>query len=317
MKKTVYSFHDIMNMKEDDDDFLLEEILPKGVIATIIGQGDTGKSYLCLDLARAVCNKDGHFIGKKLNIKHASAIYVSTEDGPKDHKRRFSFVFQELIKNMEGFRAIYDAENLDQKLKEELIKNPADLIIIDPLGDVFKDDINNGIQVRKFLDKYKKIASEFNCSIVFLHHISKSKVKDNPGKYDAVGSEAITSASRVIMNYSKKENGIRILTITKSNHLGDKNKDKGIELLFDTCNLHKATGVEVQATRSENSIPIKNNLEVKQQILELFKQNKSIRDIVETLNSKGVKIGKTTVSEIIKDLNLEKSDDNEHLSAAA
>lgn len=318
-KLQVLTFDEVMN-SQNEIEFLLEGHVQTGRITLLVGESDSGKSYFCLDFARAVCNGDEEFLGWNITAKHNAALFVSSEDFCEDHKERLKYVKRDKVRNMSGFKFIYNPENLPHVLKEYLKTNPTDLVVIDSLGDFFRGNLNDSISVRQFFSDFKKIAYEHRCAILFIHHIPKNKAANtSPSKHDALGSEALTSACRAVLNFKKTAPWKHMVTVTKGNQLGDDKKDKGLIITFDKENLFQATSeiIDFSTGDSRNSVGVKNDPKTVERVLELDSKGLTTRAITEKMREEGFKIGKTTVADIIKRGNSKKSDPDDQILNAA
>ena len=76
-------------------------------------------------------------IGFEIKARHNSAIYISTEDDDD----AISYLIGKQkdrtadIKSYKGLRFIFEVKNAALAIQEELVKEPADLVIIDAFSD--------------------------------------------------------------------------------------------------------------------------------------------------------------------------------------
>jgi RecA-family ATPase len=111
-----------------------------GLLA-LAGSSDTGKSSILRQFAIAVSLADAEFLGWKLNLKHNSAIYVSTEDDELavnyllNKQTRSRGLPPNRYKNL---RFLFDTTRLLEKLDKELSRQKTDCVIIDAFTDVLR-----------------------------------------------------------------------------------------------------------------------------------------------------------------------------------
>ena len=57
----------LKNLEVEDQDFLVENLIPRGVLCGLVGESDTGKSSFLRQLAVSLVYGDQNFLGFKLN----------------------------------------------------------------------------------------------------------------------------------------------------------------------------------------------------------------------------------------------------------
>ena len=80
----ILTAEDILKLDIKAVPMLFSPILQKVQVAALCGGSDSGKSYLCLNLAIAICSDDEEILGLKINKKYGSVIMVCTEDTAED-----------------------------------------------------------------------------------------------------------------------------------------------------------------------------------------------------------------------------------------
>jgi archaellum biogenesis ATPase FlaH len=304
----VISGADLISKQVTEMPTLLQPFLPRVGIAVMAGSSDTGKSAWLRQLVTAVALNMYEFIGYKLNLKHKSAIYVSTEDD----ENSISYLMQK--QNVEGLtpqqfrnlRYMFETEKLSEKLDQELGRLPADLVVIDTLTDVFgAHDFNNAVVVRAFLQQYNKLAIKHNCLIIFNHHLSKAKEHAVPSKNALLGSMAIESKARILLELRKDrfDDSLRHLIPLKGNYLPAEVKQTSVVLKFDENMLFSNTSKTVMIEELAGSRGVNVSAEMKERAAELKQQGESARKIAATLTLEfKTPIGKTVVGEWTKDV---------------
>lgn len=310
MPKYVFSASVLLRREVAEVPTLLKPFLPKVGIAVMAGSSDTGKSAWLRQLVTAIVLEEEEFIGQKLDLLHYSAIYVSTEDD----ENSIAFLIQKQnIQKMEperfkALRYIFETENLVKRLHNELFRMPADVVVIDTLTDVFGfNDFNNATVVRTFLHQYQKLASRYKCLVIFNHHLSKSKENGVPNKNAVLGSMAIESKARVLLELRKDrfDSSLRHLIVLKGNYLPAEVKESSVVLKFDADMIFSNTGKTEMIEDLAGNRNFNVTRELKERAAELKKQAKSVRDIVKVLFQEfNVSVGKSTVAEWVKDVSL-------------
>ena len=163
---------------------LVAPFIPKQGTMSLAGSSDLGKSYLLLQLADDVINRRESFLGFKLNVTHAAAIYLSTEDDEYSLCPRLLNLSKGKTDTTvyDNIRIIFETIDLVKRLDILLTEHPADLVIVDTFSDIFTGDMNQANQVRGYLQKFKELAGKYKTLIIFNHHCGKKNDSRPPHK---------------------------------------------------------------------------------------------------------------------------------------
>ena len=289
----------ILELRTTEVPMLCSPILQKVGVASLCGSSDGGKSFLCLCLAIAICGDDEEIFGLKIHKEQGSAIIVCTEDSAEDVCVRLRALLGEKKLNEGKLRFIFETGDILMKLKEELERQPADIVIMDTFRDLFRGNLNDSIDVSKFLAPYKELAMKSKSLFLFCHHIGKGKEKNEaPSKNDVLGSQGIESACRTVLMLKKRADSKRILTVVKGNHLPEEVKNNGIVLEFEpTRGFWRAENISPQTIEQATKALV---IEEEERVMDHYNRYGNIRQVAEALTSIGHRIGKTKVGEIVK-----------------
>ncbi len=218
---------------------LYDPIFPRVGLAVLAGESDAGKSMLLRQMA--ICVATGRpFLGMDFGGRHRSALYVSSEDGEDSTEAilpKNNVYFCDDERDWENLRFLFEEEDIRKKIDGRLARHPADLVIIDAMGNFFEGkDLNSSAQVQQFYKPYKALAEKHKCLIVFLHHVGKGREGNTPTKNALVGSQSIEAGVRVVLLLVKEKTdpNIRHLCIVKHNYLPSDYKRESIVLRFDS-----------------------------------------------------------------------------------
>jgi RecA-family ATPase len=145
--------------------------------------------------------------------------------------------------------------------------------------------MNISNKVRPFFDNYQELIREFKCSVVFIHHIGKSRENMALHKNQVLGSVGIVDKARQVLWLSrgKKTSTERQLTIIKGNYVSDEEKNKSLILNFDaesrTFEYLEEKGIKNPNISHNESI----DDETKQDIYDLIKAGTKREVIADTL----------------------------------
>jgi RecA-family ATPase len=126
-----------------------------------------------------------------------------------------------------------DQEEIIKSLNEQLQLCPADLVVVDSFGDIFKGgDSNNNMAMRNTVKLFDKIAKEHNCLILFVHHINKAAYRQAPGQEHIQGGAGLVQKVRLAIQLSEADGDKRYFTVVKGNYCPKEYKQNSLELHF-------------------------------------------------------------------------------------
>lgn len=238
IERTSYNAVELLALGNTKPNYLLAPLFPQKGTAVIAGKPDTGKSQfarqLCIQVALGLPN----FLGFQLNLVHKSAVYVATEDSLESTTYLLKTQLEGLQETAkENLRFIF-ADTMEQTeilegLEAELKKAPADLVVVDSFGDIFKGgDSNNNMAMRNTVKAFDKIAKQQNCLILFVHHINKGAYRLTPGQEHIQGGAGLVQKVRLAIQLSEGEGSIRYFTVVKGNYCPKEYKANTLELNF-------------------------------------------------------------------------------------
>jgi hypothetical protein len=237
-EKVIYNAVELMEMGDVETRYLIEPIFPQKGSAVIAGKPDTGKSQFARQLCIQVALGIKEFIGFDINPIHNKSIYIATEDNLEATRFLLSKQVNGLgEKAKENLRFMF-ADTMEQEeiliqLDNALAEEPADLVVVDSFGDIFKGgDTNNNMAMRNTVKSFDKIAKQHNCLILFVHHINKGAYRVAPGQEHIQGGAGLVQKVRLAIQLSEGENNIRYFTVVKGNYCPKEYKQNSLELNF-------------------------------------------------------------------------------------
>lgn len=229
---------------------LLEPIIPKVGLVSLVGSSDCGKSTLLRGLCMAICAGEKEYIGFKINAKYHRAIYISTEDDVHSISAIVNKQNQELnypIEKLRSLSYIFEVEDIVKTLNNFLSYLSHDVVVIDAFADIYHGSMNENNQVRKFLQKLKELADFYQVLIIVLHHTGKRTEQLSPSKHNAIGSQGFEAKMRLMMELRKdlEDPHKRHLCIVKGNYLPAEYKHSSYVLHFSDNLNYTATSERV------------------------------------------------------------------------
>lgn len=237
-EKTIFNAVELMAMGNIEPQYLMEPIFPQKGSAVLAGKPDTGKSQfarqLCIQIALGL--KD--FIDFKINPVHNKSIYVATEDNLEATRyllnKQMTGLGEQAKENLRFmFADTMEQEEILKELDKALTEEPADLVVVDSFGDIFKGgDSNNNMAMRNTVKTFDKIAKNHNCLILFVHHINKGAYRIAPGQEHIQGGAGLVQKVRLAIQLSEGEGSTRYFTVVKGNYCPKEYKQNSLELNF-------------------------------------------------------------------------------------
>jgi archaellum biogenesis ATPase FlaH len=234
---------ELAQLDKSDPPMLLEGLLPTTEIALLAGTPGLGKSTLSRELAVSVVSGKDTFLGLRLNAKHRRVLYVACEDGTLQTARileRYSAQMSEGLEFIWGGRLTL--KEILEEIDTALDEGPADLVVIDSLGNIFKGEQNSNSDIQAFFSKFAEVA-ERTC-VLFLHHLRKAGHGMAPDQVHIQGGGAFVQRARcVLMLTGPKHQSTRFLHCEKENDVSDLFKQEALVLDFDSnSKSYRATG---------------------------------------------------------------------------
>ena len=175
-----YSADSFLHLPLPEVPFYLQNWLPKKGKAELFGQAKSGKSYLCIQLARCIASGD-NFLG--IPTQKAPVLYLQFElgEGILQYRMRSTGKDYEGVYVGTTFSMKLDKrEGQDQFLKAISAVQPQ-VVIIDPFYKVISGDENEAHDVLIILNFLDEVIDTYNCSIFIIHHAGKELERGGRG----------------------------------------------------------------------------------------------------------------------------------------
>jgi len=161
---------EIINM-DCEIEWLIDKVLPKQAISLLFGKGGIGKTWLSLQLSRAIA-EGMPFLG--FNTQKTSVVYINFEDPRSVLKQRLETVGTSSNFYIWHLSHEPPPPKLDCKKWELYKKLPQEsLLIFDTLRAAHHGDENSSLDMAKIMEKLKELR-ELGYTILLLHHTPKS-----------------------------------------------------------------------------------------------------------------------------------------------
>lgn len=197
--------------------FLLDSIILKGLLGSIVAPGGTSKSSLSLAMAVAVATGNeitGHSVHTQGNT-----WLINNEEGVDELQRRLMAICQRFNipwETLEG-RLFMNSGFIDpfvlvkksdqgvtptpmvDHIIKEIRKNKVTLLILDPFVSIHTVPENSNEEQQQVINVIRRIAGETGCAVLMIHHTKKTGVDSEAHAGvadDSRGASAVVAALR-------------------------------------------------------------------------------------------------------------------------
>lgn len=212
-----YSIESFLNLS-DKVEWLVPGVIAEKSLGFIAGLPETGKTWICMDLAIECARGGGYWLGK-FPVKDCKVLYIDQERWKGETKRRLSAIIKGksinkdsigsnlLIKS--GTTIRLDLQHSFEAFRREVEKLKPALIIVDSFATFHTKEENNRKDIQEVLERVKQIRNEFGCAFLFVDHEGKSVFSDEdktPTMAKMVGSIGKPAAAEYVLTVRKEGN---------------------------------------------------------------------------------------------------------------
>jgi len=253
---TLLPASDLLASPPPPREWLLNEFLPKKIVASVIAAGGTGKSFLAMHIAVALASGSSLF-SKYVATAPTKVVFISGEDDKIELQRRLHSVTQgmppSLVKSISSNIQFIDLADsfelftykppsgevnmtsvpgdLVNAIKQK-VGDEVGLVIVDPVSRFRGGEENSAGDTTRFVQALQYIRDQLNATVLTLHHVNKGAKTNGSTQNNARGSSAFIDGVRLVYElnaFSEDEvkkhygaNGIipRVMTLNsvKSNY---------------------------------------------------------------------------------------------------
>ncbi|MBU6375014.1 MAG: AAA family ATPase [Bdellovibrionales bacterium] len=210
-------------------DYLIEDLLPTPGVSVLSARPKVGKSTLARYISMLVATGQAFY---DRSTRQGKVLYVGLEDHPGELDKQFKVVCPKDSLQHINFLIESPAshEKLIQGLSVELARVPYNLVVIDTLVQSTQiADWNDYGKTSAAVGRFRKIANQFNCHLMLIHHNGKNR--ELSGELAVLGSTGISASVDTMLLMTRRAE--RDTTIVSSERLRYGRKLDEIELILD------------------------------------------------------------------------------------
>jgi len=176
------SGEELMNREIEDEEWLIDKLIPSEGFTFIVGAESTGKSFYTLTIANSIITGEP-WLGQFPVGKQTKVLFIDKENSPRRKQSRIRGL--KMNKNLDSlywvkyphYFELADPKEPDgisrfaKSLSDKVEKLNIGLIVIDSFADVMVGNENSAGDVQGFFDAIRRIFP--NKSILVLHHENK------------------------------------------------------------------------------------------------------------------------------------------------
>jgi len=170
------SLSDLLTRPTPQHAWLVEPLLPRGGVMGLAGEPGTAKTWLLLELARAVA-AGRPFLGR-FATQQGPALIIDEENGEARLQRRLARITNQMNNHYPIHIASMCGVNLSQNhwidsLHSKVAEIRPSLILFDSLVRVHRGEENSAQDIARLFAVLTSLRHDFGCAIVFTHHLRK------------------------------------------------------------------------------------------------------------------------------------------------
>ena len=213
----------LFNGSPPQQQWLVEEIFPLGKVCVLASAPGIGKSFLALELARAVSTSNvantAFCFGAKVQAQ-GRAVYISAEDDLSELHRRLFSLCDGLMPDKLHVLSLPDVGHFGIITQDRQTKNfittalwrslsdeiraldEVKLVVLDTLQALTTGDTNTAEAVQPLMNEAAALGAATGATVLLIHHVGKGSTRDIKSALDAAeavrGSGAIVGSARAV-----------------------------------------------------------------------------------------------------------------------
>jgi hypothetical protein len=172
----VYTVKDLIEMEDEEDIWIVKDVIPKAGRILAYGSGGSYKSSLFFDLSVSVAS--GGMLMETMQIGHYGRVLVISTEGTRRTMRRRLLghmrsrnVSPEIVELYFGRKPLYLNEPGDFSMFKQLVESIKPVMVVcDPYVNFLSSSENDTDDVKKLTRSLDDLIEENEFAMVFIHH---------------------------------------------------------------------------------------------------------------------------------------------------
>jgi hypothetical protein len=246
-----------MDEPPPQQEWLADKLIPMSCVTAVLAEGAAGKSFAMLTLAEATAHGSKRWwSADDRALRQGGVVYVAAEDTMDIIRRRLFAIrtrwISRMAKTMTGKKLAEAINARDAETRKHLHLAPIVgmdihlidtttgevkqgpgvarlvedlravdelvLVVLDPLSRLHGGDENSNSVSTALINAAERIAQEFGCAVIILHHVSKQAASDkNASAHAGRGGSALGDGARSVLRFlpveAKDLGGLKLLRL--------------------------------------------------------------------------------------------------------
>ena len=171
---------DLLQITPKPVDWIVEDLIARGVKTVIGGMTGANKSYFVMEMAVRIACGIGEFMGHSIS-KQYKVLYVNLEISNDEVNRRIQKIVSNLNVDYEGLMNlninVFDNETFEdvwEKIGNTVEKVKPELLIVDNLYASTSINLSRNDEIKKLLRRIDNVVTSNDISLILVAHFNKS-----------------------------------------------------------------------------------------------------------------------------------------------
>jgi len=228
---------ELYELPEEDIDWVVDELIPRGSLSLLIAKPKVGKSSILRELIRSILLGEP-FLGR--TVIQGKVIYLALEERKPSLKKFFKKMRVPATDDLAIVFYRKDCPDLG-KLEKMIQQVQPELVVIDTLGRFSTiEDFNDYAKVNKFVVPLAELCRERNVAVLATHHSKKGANEDTGDS--TLGSTALFGIVDTLLCMRKNSAGTR--TLESEQRYGEPMEETIVEMNKETKRYSLGLAVE-------------------------------------------------------------------------
>jgi hypothetical protein len=184
---------DLIDLKEESQDWLVDNLLLRGGISIMVGLPKAGKTTIVRQLEKSIIRGEP-FLGRK--VQRGLVIHYSFDEKARTAKKHYlalGLTREDLLALHFGHSRRSDYFG---HLEEDILSMKPGLVVVDTMVDLLKfKNLNDYGEVKPIMSQFSSLAERTETHILFIHHQNKPQNAQSGNGYQRTGNSILGSTA--------------------------------------------------------------------------------------------------------------------------